>query len=339
MQPRIKYGLTIQLNTKNLQLVEQPQGSSTNQVSGKNASIKPLSTHVLKHKTSVFEPDEFSNYQERNAKDGLLIHVQAGDNATINLDRRIQGDCVHHILVLVEANATLTLIDEYTGSPKTHVGAVEIIAYENAKVKYATIQQLDSGFDFVNYRARAHQNAQIDWFIAQFGGDLSRAVVDTELAGEGSAVRSYGVYMGDDSQQFDRSDACMHKANKTSSDMNTKGVLRGSSKAIFRGTIDIDSEAFGCDGYQKNHTLLLSGNAVADAIPNLEIRNNDVKCSHGATIGRIDEEHLFYLTSRGIDEEQATKMLVEGFFADLSNALDWDELTEKVLQKAHEQLQ
>lgn len=330
MQPTLKYGLTIRLNTKGLQLHEHPQGTSTNEIQASQCTVQPLTSHTLQHKTRNYEEDEFSKYQKRNAKQGLLIHVPANNQATVNLKREIQGDCIYHILVIVEDNATLKLIDEYSGSPNSHHSAVEIIAYENSKVQYATIQDLDSGFDFVNYRARTHKNAHIDWFVAQYGADLSRAVIDTELVGEHSSTRSYGTYMGDHSQQFDRSDAAMHVGNHTASDMNTKGVLLGSSKAVFRGTIDIDSQAFTCDGYQKNHTLLLSENAVADAIPNLEIRNNDVKCSHGATIGRIDEEHLFYLTSRGLSKQEAKRILIQGFLNDLCAKLEWDELLTRI---------
>ncbi|MFT4250651.1 MAG: Fe-S cluster assembly protein SufD [Candidatus Woesearchaeota archaeon] len=336
MQPRIRYGLTIQLNTKGLLLVEQPEGESVNEVQANNCSVQAFTNHNQQHKTTVFEPDVFTEYQERNAKKGLLIHVPANQEATVNLRRTIKGQCVHHILVIVEENAKLHVMDEYVGSPDLHVAAVEIIAYENAQIKYATTQKLKKGFDIVNYRARTHKNASIDWFIAQYGATLSRAIVDTELVGEGSSTRSYGVYLGREQQQFERTDASIHVGNHTASDMHARGVLQEKSKAVFRGTIDIAKEAFTCDGYQKNHTLLLSENAVADAIPNLQIRNNDVKCSHGATIGRVDEEHLFYLTSRGIDKQTATRILVEGFFAELANALEWPQLTEHIIRTSEE---
>ena len=182
-------------------------------------------------------------------------------------------------------------------------------------------------------------NSSIQWFTTTIGSSLTHANADSYLLGQGSDAKSYGVFLGDHNQQFDLSASSFHKANHSTSDMYTRGVLFGNAKAVYRGNIDIASQAFGCNGYQKEEVLLLSEHAVADAIPNLEIRNNDVKCSHGATIGRIDEEHMFYLKSRGISEEEATKMIVEGFFEPLTTRIDWPELYDMIKPLVQEKIQ
>ena len=334
--PNHKYGLTIKLQNQALRLEEheQPNKQET-QVTTNNCEAHDLfsTEHEDKkylHTAQTAEHTRYDDYNQAFANQGLLITVPAGAQATCNLQRELQETSAEHILVVAHKNSTLRLIDHQTGNPELHSATIEVIALQGAHVQYATIQTLDT-WDLTSYQGQAHKDAKIDWFVASLGKGFQRATQDTSLVGEGAATKSYGVFLGTGNEQFDLAATAYHQANNTSSDMHTKGVLDGKSKAVYRGTIDIAADAFGCDGYQKEHTILLSENAVADAIPNLEIRNNDVRCSHGATIGRVDDEQLFYLTSRGINEEQAIKMLVKGFFEPLTNLLEWPELYEHIL--------
>lgn len=345
--PQLKYGLTIRLNTKGLTLEdhEDPQSAQESDVEHENCEVMPLfeSTHddIEKHLYTAkpAEHTRFDDYNHAHAAHGLFIRVPEGKNATCTLTRRFSGQAhVEHILVVAHKNSTLTLTDQQSGDPYLRSATVEVIAHQNAHVQYSTVESLDETWDLTSYRAQAHKDARIDWFIASLGTGFQRATADTTLQGEGAQARSYGVFLGSSHEQFDLSATTFHKASHTSSDMHTKGVLDGKTKGVYRGTIDIDAQAFGCDGYQKEHTILLGEQAIADAIPNLEIRNNDVRCSHGATIGRVDDEQLFYLTSRGVDRTQAVKMLVKGFFEPLTAALDQPDLYDRILPLIEEKI-
>lgn len=342
--PRLKYGLTISLNTRGLTLPTNPQNKQEVQTTADNCVVKPLFAqehpeHEHLYTAATAEHTRFDDYNQAFAQTGLLITTKPGAQATLHLDRTFQSDVVEHILVVAAPNSTLRIIDSQTAGENLHSATVEIIAQESAKVDYATLQSLSTDYDLVSYRGHAHKDASINYFVANLGAGFQRATQDTSLVGEGASTKSYGVFLGAAKEQFDLAATAYHKADHTSSDMHTKGVLEGSSKAVYRGTIDIAADAFGCDGYQKEHTILLSENAVADAIPNLEIRNNDVRCSHGATIGRVDDEQLFYLTSRGITHREAVKMLVKGFFEPLTKLLDWPQLYERILPIVEEKIQ
>jgi len=150
------------------------------------------------------------------------------------------------------------------------------------------------------------------------------------LNGEGSATNNYGIFFGNEKQQFDLVANSIHNAPNTTSDIFTKGALTDTSKCIYRGLVKIHQNAGGSNGYQKEDTLLLSPDAAADSIPNLEIDNSDVRCTHGATIGRIDREKMFYLMSRGLNEKQATRTYVRGFFEELILKMQIEKLRENM---------
>ena len=158
------------------------------------------------------------------------------------------------------------------------------------------------------------------------------------MDGDGATTNNHGIFFGSRQQQFDLVAKSIHNAPHTVSDIFTKGVLTGSSKCLYRGLVRIESNAFGSNGYQKEDTLLLSEDAVADSIPNLEIENNDVRCTHGASIGRIDREKLFYMKSRGLNDEQATREYVKGFFEPLIQKIQIQNLRDNMHEMIAERM-
>ena len=170
----------------------------------------------------------------------------------------------------------------------------------------------------------------INWLDCCFGSNVTLSEVTTNLNGEGAETNNYGIFFGNKKQQFDLVANSMHNMPDTKSDIFTKGALTDKSKCIYRGLVKIQKNASGSNGYQKEDTLLLSPNAAADSIPDLEINNSDVKCSHGASIGRIDREKLFYLMSRGMDETEATRIYVKGFFEELIQKMKIKELRDNM---------
>ncbi len=339
--PRLAYGLTIRLNSRALVLDGNEATDSEQVVTLEHEDCRIASLfdmlndpQVRQHlfSTEPAERTRMDDFSDAFFDIGLVVIVPPGKDATLTLTRTITSQVFNErTLILCGKGSTLTLIDRYQGDCTLRAGVVEAILEDDATLRYASVQHLGKdAVDLSSYRARCGKDAKADWFVASIGSALSRAEVSTRLAGDGGKARSYGVFLGDGTQQFDLSAATFHEGDHTESDMYTRGVLDGKSKAVYRGTIDIAANANGCDGYQKEETLLVSPDAAADAIPNLEIRNNDVRCSHGATIGRVDEEQLFYLTSRGIPRNEAVRMLIEGYFEPLTTRLDWPALFEQV---------
>lgn len=194
---------------------------------------------------------------------------------------------------------------------------------ENSEVKYITIHKKSS-----NKIAEIGKNSKIIWIDLCLEKVKSSTV--TNLNGINSKCNSLGVILGDEEKDFNIDNKVVHKGNESKSDMFARIVLTGSSKVLYNGLVRVNKNAVKCEGYQKSEVILLSDKAYAEAIPNLEIENNDVKCSHGATISQIDEDKLFYMTSRGINEKEAKKVIVEGFFEPIIVNIDEEELREEI---------
>jgi len=153
------------------------------------------------------------------------------------------------------------------------------------------------------------------------------------MQGEGAEAYNYGMFYGDGKQVFDLSAKNIHESGHTTSNMLTKGALGGNARVIYRGLVQVCKGSRNSNGYQKQETLLLSDKAQADVIPDLVIDNNEVKCSHGATIKRLGEDELFYLRSRGLSNKQAQGKLVEGFFEGMIRKLGHKELEENLREQ------
>ena len=150
------------------------------------------------------------------------------------------------------------------------------------------------------------------------------------MNGVNSKCNSFGIIFGDGNKDFNIDNKVVHKGNESKSDMFARIVLTEEAKALYNGLVRVNKNAVKCEGYQRSEIILLSDKAYAEAIPNLEIENNDVKCTHGATISQIDEDKLFYMTSRGINEKDAKKIIVEGFFEPIITNIDEEKLRKEV---------
>jgi Fe-S cluster assembly protein SufD len=170
------------------------------------------------------------------------------------------------------------------------------------------------------------------------GASVSRVDLNARLLGPGANSDMLGLYFGDADQHFDFNTSQDHIAPNTSSDLLYKGALDGASRSVFRGIIRVHPGAQQTDAYQTNRNLLLSGKARADSLPNLEIEADDVKCSHGATVGELDAEAKFYLMSRGLDRITAERLVVLGFLGEVLAKLPLGGVVEKVTKVIEEKL-
>jgi Fe-S cluster assembly protein SufD len=193
--------------------------------------------------------------------------------------------------------------------------ALEIIAGPETRLRYIGTQRWGRKvYDFHAERALLERNAEVMLQTIELGSQLSKGRVEAELKGDGCHAKLFGLYIEDGKQHLDRYTLQDHEGANGVSDLLYKGVLADESRSIFSGMIRVHPTGKGTAAYQQNRNLLLSRHARADSIPNLEIGANDIiGCSHGATVGKVDEEQLFYLMCRGLTRIDATHLIVEGF--------------------------
>lgn len=227
-----------------------------------------------------------------------------------------------HALIIAERGAEVTVIDEFISpdieAPSLSLGGVEIFGQDQATVRYLAVQRYGRGVKhFSMQHATSQRGTRLAGVNVTLGGDLSRCDVTSHLEGQESDSEMLALWFGDRDQHFDYQTLQHHAAAYAHSDLLYKGALTESAESVFRGLIRVDPGAQLTDAYQTNRNLLLSEDSSATTLPNLEIEADDVRCSHGATVGQVDENMLFYLMSRGISRQQAERLLVFGFFEEV----------------------
>jgi len=238
--------------------------------------------------------------------------------------------------VVVGKNSDVTLIEE-TGSRAAdgtlNVPVVELILRDGAKLSYVTLQELDDSVKQIGvHRAVLHRDSNLTWTTATMGGQMVKLNIDTELRGPGTHAEVLGLYFASGNEFIDYHTLQDHIAPNAGSDLLFKGVLKDSSRVVFSGLIRVHEGAQKTDAYQKNNNLILSETARADSIPNLEIAANDVRCSHGATAGKVSADHLFYLMSRGLTRREAERLIVTGFLAPLIERVPLEDLRARLFK-------
>jgi len=296
-------------------------------------------------------PPEDGKFQALNAAfwtDGVLLYVPP--NVKLDLPVRATrwlsgaGSAVcTRTLIVAEPGSRVSYVEELLSEDferRTLVSsAVEVIARDGSQVQYVSIQRLGrDAFCQSAQRTLAYRDARLDTLNVNLGGSVSRLDLSARLLGPGAHSDMLGLYFGDEDQHFDHNTSQDHIAPDTGSDLLYKGALDDRSRAAFRGIIRVHPGAQGTDAYQTNRNLLLSDEARADSLPNLEIEADDVKCSHGASVGQLDSEALFYLLSRGLNLQQAERLVVLGFLGDVMARLPLGGVVEKVTRAIERKL-
>jgi Fe-S cluster assembly protein SufD len=240
-----------------------------------------------------------------------------------------------HTLIVLDEGAELTFVDRYVSTDLERAlsdAVVEIHAGSNSRLSYVALQEWGSGMTHLSVqRMRIDRDAQVRSLGVGLGADLARAEVEAALEGDGGSSEMLGMYFADGSQHFDHRSIQDHIGSRTASDLLYKGALKGSSRAIYTGTVIIERDAHKCDAYQTNRNVLLSDSAKADSVPNLEILTNDpVRCGHAASVGPVDEDALFYLQTRGIPRQEAERLIVFGFFREVLDRVELPDVRESL---------
>jgi len=266
---------------------------------------------------------------------GTVVHVPEGveaEDVKVRTEMNSQS-LFNYTLVVSEKSSSVTLLERQSSGDaevegaRYYSGVVEIAAGENSNVQYGSLQNVDEEtYNFTHKRGDADTYATIDWIEGNVGSRLTKSSVETELNGDGSETQIVGAFFGHEDQHFDLDARVWHRAEHTTADLVTRGVIDDVARSVYEGVQDVGSGAWDTNSYQRENTLMLSDESEADASPKLIINNHDTEASHSATVGQVDQEDLFYMTSRGVDEENATNMLVEGFFVPVLEEVAVDEL-------------
>lgn len=269
------------------------------------------------------ETDRFSAWHAAFWTGGTVLYVPRG----VRIDRPLHSLIglatagaadLSHTLVVLEDGASAALLEETASvgdAAGLHLGSVELILGRGASLRYVQLQNWnDKTFHFAHQAGRVAADGQLQWTVGGLGAKLAHIHQDVILDGRAATAEVNGVTFAVGRQQLSYYTQQNHNAPDTRSDLLYKTVLRDRSNVVWRGMIRVEPTAPRTDGYQRCDSLMLSDTARSDSIPGLEIETDDVRCTHGATTGRVDAEQIFYCRSRGLTEFEAMHLIVEGFF-------------------------
>ena len=236
-----------------------------------------------------------------------------------------------HTLVVLEENAEAFLVDAYNSETQQGLayasGVVELIQGKSSKLRYVQVQDWGRNVHhMMTERATLDRDATLNSLHVTLGSKWTKASIGSHMRGENSLAEMLGISFADSDQFFDHHTWQLHEAPYATSDLEFKSALRDNARTVYSGLIKVFEGAQKTDAYQQNRNLVLSRDARADSIPNLEIKANDVRCTHGATISQVVPEHVFYLQARGIPRTEAQKLIVEGFFRPVIDRIPVEEI-------------
>ena len=278
----------------------------------------------------------------------LVSLVIDGESAEpVELDSDVDNDSAFfpHRLITVRSGATATLIEKYSSQAANFTNAaMQIVVEDNARLTHYRVQKESAdAFHYGATEVRLGRDATYNSTNINLGGKLSRHDIELKFTAPGGEAWVDGLYMLNGTQHADTHSIIDHQVPNCTSHQTYKGVLNDKSRAVFNGKVFVRANAHGTDAQQSNKNLLLSNEARVDTKPQLEIFNDDVKCAHGATVGQLEEEELFYLLTRGLPENLAKNLLTYGFAEEVIRKIGIEsiktELDEAVLNRLNVKLE
>ena len=283
----------------------------------------PLVERYLRARLVDPRADKFAALAAACWSGGTLLYVPPG----VVVDEPLHaiagltpdGVDLSRTLVVLDEGAEATFLAETASDAADgaglHVGAVELFIGPNAHLRYVNLQNWGPGvWHFARHKAIVDRNASVQWTIGALGGRLAKVNQHVWLVGAGAEAQVNGVIFTEGRQHLAYHTRQDHEAGDCRSDLLYKGALQDQARIVWRGMIHVNEQAQKTNAYQRNDNLMLSDSARADSIPGLEILADDVRCTHGSTIGRVDDEVLFYAGTRGLTRKEAARMVVIGFF-------------------------
>jgi Fe-S cluster assembly protein SufD len=309
----------------------------------KGVILEPLRTAAERH-PKLIEPllfsqlrsdrDRFSALHAAFFTGGTFLYVPDGvviEEPILSQHFSHEGGnaVLPHTLIVAGRGSRFRYLDEYISEEEEAAGyrsgSAELFLGEGSDVGYVALQKWNrSAWHFADQRARLEKDSTLRLFNVTLGARFSKTRVEASLVGPGATAELKGIYFASGEQFFDFHTLQDHQVGNTTSDLLFKGALQDVARTVYAGLIRIEKGAARSDAYQANRNLVLSNHAKATSIPMLEIDNNDVRCTHGATVGPVDPQHLFNLRSRGIPEKTAKRMIVQGFFGDVLDRIPFE---------------
>ena len=278
--------------------------------------------------------DKFVIEQFEKITGGFRLDIEKDSSEYYSVNYQSQNTAVPYLGISVNTNTSGKIYLNFGDLVKGNIyPIIELFLDKNANLEMIINVTSKSEISLINsLYAKLLDDSSLSIHLVSTGGLFSRSRMDIDLVGNGSNFNIDGVYFGEENQVHDNRVFVNHLAKNTSSNMITKGVLGDESSSIFTGTIHIAEGAEKTDSHQQNRNILLSEKATAQSVPNLEILCDDVICSHGSSVGPIDEKLYHYVMSRGIEKEAAEKLLIKGFFNEVINEGNWDIIHDQVSQ-------
>jgi Fe-S cluster assembly scaffold protein SufB len=308
-------------------------------------------------KNLKLEKSYLQEFHEEKNKDFFKIKIQKNNyQKPIILKNKIKTFfSAQSIIIEIEEDTTATIIDLLDKTPeikdellktnnktkKAYLSRnIFVILGKNSKIDYYQIQDINNDWNCYNKKiAIAKENTEINWQTLDLGGKTVISETTTILKEERSKTNIENVSFSNKDQEYDILGEAIHKNKQTKSNLKAKSAINNNSKTLYRGNVFIGQEATESEGYQKAELVMLDEESIADGIPQLLIDNNDVKCSHAVAVGRLDEEKIFYLMSRGLDEFEAKKELIKGFFENFIRTIKLEEIKTKLEIEIEEKMQ
>lgn len=273
---------------------------------------------------------------------GLFIDLPAGTVLEHGIWIRMAIDSeefvlMPHLVVAAGARSEATLVESTTsrnGLVHGIVSAKELFVDKAARLKVIALQEWgDAAYQVAHDMAQVGRDGRIDWITLNFGTQISKLTLGSDVAGEGANAELDGLFFCCADQHIDQRTLQIHSAPNTYSRLLYKGAVQDRGHSVYQGVIQARPGAIKVDAYQTNNNLVLNDGARVDTIPGLLIDADDLRCSHGATIGNLNPEHLFYLRSRGLDESDARQLLLRGFFSEVAERIPYPWICDRVRER------
>ena len=289
------------------------------------------------------EPEKIDYLHNAESKVRIIVIPEGTEiDEAIWLNKETFGDHLEHTFIYVGDDADVDILYEVEGNQDKDVDmitdVVQLYIGDGADVEFTNVKEMPNNY-YVHGRNQATimDDADFHFATADFGGRLITNEANAFMKGEDSHVLTDNLFYGEDDEEFDINGASIHNGESCYSFLRGKGVIE-KAKATSRGLVRVEKPAFDSDGYQKADILKLSDGARAITIPDLEIENHAVRCSHGSTISKIQDMEVFYMQSRGIDRKTAENKIVEGFYNPILENFESETIREDIVERINERI-
>ncbi|MFL0248418.1 Fe-S cluster assembly protein SufD [Candidatus Clostridium stratigraminis] len=347
-----------ELNLKDIKLSQIPayNKSYINEMDFKDVIVKKMNSklkpnenikYFINKEENYGVSEEFTSLGEKHYNTGIYVHAPKNAKLTepIRLSYNMDNEnpmVMDLNFIVAEENSEITLVIDYSTDDKAeafHNGVTKVYAKDNSIVNVIKVQRMnDKSYHFDSHIAYSGYNAKVNWLQIELGAKNSVTNYVNNLDEENSEANISSIYFADGDRNVDLSYLMNHRGRRSISNIETRGALKDKAKKVFRGTLDFKKGAVSSKGNEEEFAILLDKTVKSDAIPLLLCREDDVQGQHAASAGQIDSNKLFYLMSRGLDEKEAKKLIIEASYAPIIDKIPLEDLRNIISEEIHRRL-